>query len=99
MDLSRFFILLRLFWEGFDNVYKTMYFCVYNYLIMRTNIDIDDTIMKEAKKLSGNKTKKEIVDTALKKYIQILNNKKLLELFGKVKWEGDLNKWRKTRSF
>ncbi|HTD40995.1 MAG TPA: type II toxin-antitoxin system VapB family antitoxin [Mucilaginibacter sp.] len=51
---------------------------------MRTNIEIDDTLMAKAQKLSNIKTKKLIVEKALQLYVTIENQKKLLELWGKV---------------
>ena len=63
---------------------------------MRTNIEIDNYLMQEAKKISKTKTKKEIVDLALKAYINVYHRKDLLKLFGKVKWEGNLNQMRKA---
>ena len=63
---------------------------------MRTNIEIDNYLMQEAKKISKTKTKKEIVDLALKTYIKVNKRKELLKLFGKVKWEGNLNQMRKA---
>ena len=51
---------------------------------MRTNIDIDDTLMAKAQKLSSVKTKKAIVEEALRLYITIENQKKLMGFWGKV---------------
>ncbi|HVS92664.1 MAG TPA: type II toxin-antitoxin system VapB family antitoxin [Mucilaginibacter sp.] len=51
---------------------------------MRTNIDIDDSLMKKAQKLSNIKTKKAVVENALKLFVAIENQKKILELWGKV---------------
>jgi Arc/MetJ family transcription regulator len=51
---------------------------------MRTNIDIDDELMTKARKLSSVKTKKAVVEDALKLYITLENQKKLKELWGKV---------------
>ena len=51
---------------------------------MRTNIDIDDTLMAKAQKLSKIKTKKAVVESALKLFVTVENQKKLLELWGKV---------------
>ena len=62
---------------------------------MRTNIEIDNRLMQEAKKIGKTKTKKEIVDLALKTYIKVNQRKNLLKLFGKIKWEGNLNQMRK----
>ncbi|MBS1526363.1 MAG: type II toxin-antitoxin system VapB family antitoxin [Bacteroidetes bacterium] len=51
---------------------------------MRTNIDIDDTLMAKAQKLTKIKTKKAIVEKALTLLVTIENQKKLLELWGKI---------------
>jgi len=63
---------------------------------MRTNIDIDNNLMQKARKINKLKTKKEIVDIALRTYIKVNQRKELLKLFGKVKWEGNLNQMRKS---
>jgi Arc/MetJ family transcription regulator len=51
---------------------------------MRTNIEIDDQLMAKAQKLTNIKTKKILVDNALRLYVAIENQKKLLELWGKI---------------
>jgi Arc/MetJ family transcription regulator len=51
---------------------------------MRTNIEIDDTLMAKAQKLSNIKTKKAIVEEALRLYITIENQRKLATLKGKI---------------
>lgn len=51
---------------------------------MRTNIDINDDLMYRAQKLSNLKSKKALVEEALKLYITMENQKKLKELWGKV---------------
>ena len=61
---------------------------------MRTNVEINDKLIKEAIVLSKAKTKKEIIDIALKNYINQMKRKSMVDLFGKVKWEGDLNEMR-----
>ena len=58
---------------------------------MRTNIDIDDKWMAKAIQLSNNKTKKEIVNTALEAYVKYQLRLKLLSAQGKIKWIGDLD--------
>lgn len=63
---------------------------------MRTNIDIDNNLMQKARKINKLKTKKEIVDIALRTYIKVNQRKELLKLFGKVKWEGNLNQMRNS---
>jgi Arc/MetJ family transcription regulator len=61
---------------------------------MRTNIEIDDKLMKDAMKLSGLKSKKEIVNTALTEYVKLAKRQSLKNLQGKVEWIGDLDKMR-----
>jgi Arc/MetJ family transcription regulator len=51
---------------------------------MRTNIDIDDRLMAKAQKLSKIKTKKAVVEKALELFVTIENQKKLMDLWGKV---------------
>jgi len=51
---------------------------------MRTNIEIDDKLMAKAQKLTNIKTKKILVDNALRLYITVESQKKLIELWGNV---------------
>jgi Arc/MetJ family transcription regulator len=64
------------------------------YFSMRTNIDIDDKLLREALKHSKLNTKKEVVNMALHEFVKHHKRKLLLTLKGKVKWEGDLDKMR-----
>jgi Arc/MetJ family transcription regulator len=61
---------------------------------MRTNIEIEDKLISSAKKLSKAKTKKEVVNLALEVLIKVLKRRRLLDLYGKVKWQGNLNEMR-----
>jgi Arc/MetJ family transcription regulator len=61
---------------------------------MRTNIVIDDALMKQALSISGCKTKKEVVEEGLKLLIAQRNQAKIRTLRGKLKWEGDLDQMR-----
>jgi len=61
---------------------------------MRTNIVIDDNLMEEALKLSNIKTKKDVVDTALKLLVQVKRQEKIRKLKGKLHWEGNLAEMR-----
>ena len=61
---------------------------------MRTNIDLDDDLVRQALELSNIKTKKEVVEQALINYIATLKRKELLALKGKVVWEGNLKQMR-----
>lgn len=58
---------------------------------MRTNIEIDDEILKEVQALTGVKTKREAVDLALRELVARYRRLGLLRLKGKVRWEGDLD--------
>jgi Arc/MetJ family transcription regulator len=61
---------------------------------MRTNIELDDVLMEQALKLSNIKTKKDVIQEALKNYVAWMKKKQLLDLKGKVKWEGSLKDMR-----
>lgn len=61
---------------------------------MRTNIVVDDNLMEEALKLSNIKTKKDVVDTALKLLVQVKRQEKIRKLKGKLHWEGNLAEMR-----
>ena len=63
----------------------------------RTNIELDEKLVKEAMRLFGKKTKKELVNFALNELIRREKTKGILSLEGKVKWEGDLREMRKGR--
>lgn len=63
---------------------------------MRTNIDIDEDLIQEAMRLSGNATKKATVEAALKQMVSLKKQERIRELRGKFQWEGDLDEMRKT---
>jgi Arc/MetJ family transcription regulator len=58
---------------------------------VRTNIDIDDRLMQEAMRSSGARTKRAVVEEALRLLIQTRSQSGIRRLRGKVSWEGDLN--------
>lgn len=60
---------------------------------MRTNIVIDDNLMKQALKL-GFRTKRSAVNEGLKLLIQTKAQNELRQFKGKLNWEGDLDKMR-----
>lgn len=64
---------------------------------MKTNIQIDDVLVKEGFRLTGFKTKKDLVNHALSELVRRKNQKKILSLKGKIEWQGDLNKMRESR--
>tara|TARA_R110002124_G_scaffold246052_2_gene411160 strand:- start:21372 stop:21581 length:210 start_codon:yes stop_codon:yes gene_type:complete len=64
---------------------------------MRTNIEIDDELMEKALQISAFKTKKDVVNEALKVFVQRQAQKQILNYFGKLEWEGDLDEMRESR--
>ena len=50
---------------------------------MATNLAIDEQLLKEALSVSGLKTKKETVNTALKEFVSRRKQQEILDLFGK----------------
>ena len=66
---------------------------------MRTNVEIDEELMREALRLSGLKTKRAVIDAALRMFVRVQRQADILELAGKVHWEGDLDESRHGRFF
>ena len=64
---------------------------------MRTNIDIDDTLMAQAQKASGQATKKKTVEQALRLMIRLRRQREVGVAFGKYHWRGNLARSRKGR--
>lgn len=64
---------------------------------MRTNIVLDEELVQRAQKLTGIKTKRELVNEALKVLINLRQQEQIRVLRGKLTWEGDLNDQRNTR--
>jgi Arc/MetJ family transcription regulator len=65
---------------------------------MRTNIEIDDALMRKAMKASGHKTKRAVVEEGLRLLVRLKAQEKILQLGGKISWEGDLNQGRLGRN-
>ena len=66
-------------------------------MCMRTNVEIDDAVMAEVQRLTGVKTKREAVDRALRELVARHRRLGILDLRGKVHWEGDLDQSRRSR--
>jgi Arc/MetJ family transcription regulator len=64
---------------------------------MRTNIEIDDGVLREAQELIGARTKREVVDVALRELVARHRRIGILDLRGRVRWEGDLQESRRGR--
>ncbi len=63
----------------------------------RTVIDIDEEIFARAQQLTGLRKKVDLVNYALTKLVEQKEIEKILDLKGKVRWEGDLEKMRRDR--
>jgi Arc/MetJ family transcription regulator len=61
---------------------------------VRTNIEINDKLMAQALQLTGLRTKRAVVDAALRELVEYRSRQKLREAFGKYPWEGDLDQMR-----
>lgn len=64
---------------------------------MRTNIEIDDKLMKEALRLTGAKTKREAVELGLRTLLRLRRQEELRRFRGKLEWEDDLDEMRKNK--
>jgi Arc/MetJ family transcription regulator len=64
---------------------------------MRTNIVLDDKLVERAQKLTGIKTKREVIHEALRALILLREQGSIRTVRGKLKWEGDLNEQRSSR--
>jgi Arc/MetJ family transcription regulator len=63
----------------------------------RTNIELDDMLVKEGLKVTRMRTKRELVNFALEELVKKARRKRMLKLEGKVLWEGDLRRMRTGR--
>ena len=57
---------------------------------MRLNSVVDDKLMQQATEACGLKTKREVVEKALRLMVKVNHQHKLLQVEGKLHWEGDL---------
>lgn len=61
---------------------------------MRTNLVINDRLINEAMNLTGFRTKKEVIETALNLLVQIKKQEQIRKYRGRLKWDDDLEKMR-----
>jgi Arc/MetJ family transcription regulator len=64
---------------------------------MRTNIVIDDKLMKDALRATGIKTKREAVEEGLRTLLRLSRQAEIRKFRGKLEWRGDLNAMRVDR--
>jgi len=64
----------------------------------RTNIVLDDDLIRQAMQVTGAKTKRQAVDRALRELVARGSvYRALRKLKGKMPWDGDVNAWRQAR--
>ena len=63
----------------------------------RTNININESLIRKARKLTRLKTKREIVDRALELLVRSEDRKSILRYYGSDIWKGDHKAARKNR--
>jgi Arc/MetJ family transcription regulator len=64
---------------------------------MRTNIVLDESLVEQARRLTGIKTKKDLIHEALRTLIRLRQQTEVRALRGKLHWEGDLAALRQNR--
>jgi Arc/MetJ family transcription regulator len=67
--------------------------------VARTNIELDDALVAKAMRLTGARTKREVVDIALRRLVEKGTvYRALSRLRGKAVWEGNVGAWRSSWS-
>ncbi|MEO8130304.1 MAG: type II toxin-antitoxin system VapB family antitoxin [Bryobacteraceae bacterium] len=64
---------------------------------MRTNIEIDDKLMRDTLRATGLKTKREVVEEGLRTLLRLKRQSEIRRFRGKLKWKGDLDSMRSDR--
>lgn len=64
----------------------------------RTNIVLDEKLIGDCIKATGIKTQKALIDHALRELLRHERQTKLLQLKGRIHWDGDLDEWRRGRN-
>ncbi len=65
--------------------------------IVRTNIVIDDALMRAALQVTGLKTKREAVEQGLKTLLRLARQEEIRKFRGRLDWQGDLEAMRQDR--
>ena len=65
---------------------------------MRTNIVIDDRLMRAAMRIGKVRTKRALVEAGLRLLVQTHNQGKIRRLRGKIAWAGNLDSSRSARN-
>jgi Bacterial antitoxin of type II TA system, VapB len=54
---------------------------------MATNLGLNDSLIEEARRVGGHKTKKDAVNAALQEYVSRRKQLKIVDLFGKIDFD------------
>jgi Arc/MetJ family transcription regulator len=65
---------------------------------MRTNIVLDDDLIRKAQELTGIKTKKDVIHEALTTFVRLAEQNQTRSLRGKLHWTGNLSEQREGRT-
>jgi Arc/MetJ family transcription regulator len=65
---------------------------------MRTNIEIDDALLKAAMEATGKATKRATVEEALRRVVRLHRQKRAGDKLAGIGWEGDFDAMRKDRT-
>ena len=75
-------------------------YCVYRLEVIsmgRTNVVLNDDLVAACQRATGLKTRRALIDHALSELLRHERQKKILELKGAVRWQGNLEEWRRGR--
>lgn len=64
---------------------------------MRTTIEIDDRLMKDALRATGARTKREVVELGLRTLLRLRQQEEIRRHRGRLDWQGDLEAMRADR--
>ena len=64
---------------------------------MRTNIVIEDSLMRDALRVTGLKTKKEAVELGLRTLVRLRTQEAVRKFRGNLHWDGDLDAMRRDK--
>jgi Arc/MetJ family transcription regulator len=85
------------FAAGLDTIHRMHRKVVYIIPMGRTNIVIDESLIRKARKLTRLRTKRQIVDRALDLLVRSESRKGILKYYGSGIWQGDLKTSRRNR--
>ena len=67
-------------------------------IMKRTNVVLDEKLVKDCIKVTGIKTQKALIDHALRELLRHEKQIEILNLKGKINWDGNLDEWRQGRN-